>query len=150
MHSSLNGISITAIGIPFVLLVVLYRWRKKSANGTTHLAFILCLSICAGAFYQLWQHEQESIFVTDKWIATPEKRVWMVDDLLSQNDFIGMDVFSIQSILGKETDTSYFEAPRRFVYYLGNERGLISIDSEWLILDVNEEDIVTNVQIMRD
>ena len=61
-----------------------------------------------------------------------------------------MDVSSLESILGKENDTSYFEAPSRLVYYLGDERGFISIDSEWLIFDVNDEGIVTNVNIVHD
>ena len=69
---------------------------------------------------------------------------------MSQYDFIGMNVFTLESIIGKATDTSYFEAPRRLIYYLGDERGFISIDSEWLVFDFNEEGIVTKVNIMRD
>lgn len=47
----------------------------------------------------------------------------------------------------KVTETSYSDAPNRSVYYLGNERGFISIDSEWLVFDYNEKGVVTNVQI---
>lgn len=149
MHSRFNGLSITAVVLPVVLLILLYRYRRKGANWTAPFAFILCLSLGVGAFCQLWLHEAESRFTMDKWAAEPRERVWMVDDLLAQYDLIGMDVLSIERILGKETDTSYFEAPGQLVYYLGNERGLISIDSEWLVIDLNEE-IATDVRIMRD
>lgn len=150
MHSSFNVISITALVLPVVLIVALYLSQREVHYRAKHVELVLCLALFVGAFYQLWIHEQQSKFLTDKWTAAPHERIWMVDDLLTQYDFTGMDVLSLKSILGSETDTSYFEAPRRLVYYLGDERGFISIDSEWLVFDVNEEGLVTNVNIMRD
>ena len=150
MHSSFNVVSVTALVSPVVMIVALYLSQLKVNDRAKHVELVICLSLFVGAFYQLWVHEQQSNFSTAKWHAEPRERVWMVDDLLTKYDFTGMDVVSLESILGKESDTSYFEAPRRLVYYLGDERGIISIDSEWLIFDVNDEGIVTNVNIMRD
>ena len=150
MHSRFNVVSITALVLPVVLLVGLYLMHLKVTNLATHIGLVICILICTGGLYQLWVHEQQSYFTMDKWIAKPEERVWMVDDLLKQYDFIGMDVLTLESMLGKETDTSYFEAPKQLVYYLGNERGLISIDSEWLVFNVDEDSIVMNAIIMRD
>ncbi|WIV17352.1 hypothetical protein QPK24_12995 [Paenibacillus polygoni] len=150
MHSTFNLFSITGIVLPLILLIALYMVNRKAGSWATHTALVICVTIFAGAVYQLWVHEQKSHFTMVHWVNEPENRVWMVDDLLAKYDFVGMDALSIESILGKETETSYFEAPDRSVYYLGNERGFISIDSEWLVFDFDEQDRVTNVEIMRD
>ena len=43
------------------------------------------------------------------------------------------------ALLGEpNNDYGYFNADNRYVYYMGAERGLISIDSEWLILDFKD------------
>jgi hypothetical protein len=36
------------------------------------------------------------------------------------------------------------------VYWLGPERGFIRIDSEWLVLRLDQSDIVREVRIVRD
>lgn len=150
MHSRFNVVSVTALVLPIVFIGALYLSQRKVKYRAKHVELIICLALFAGAFYQLWVHEQQSNFSSVKWIAEPHERIWIVDDLLTQYDFVGMDVSSLALILGKETDTSYFEAPRRLVFYLGDERGFISIDSEWLVFDVSKDGIVTNVNIMRD
>ncbi|WP_285765656.1 hypothetical protein [Peribacillus sp. SI8-4] len=38
------------------------------------------------------------------------------------------------ALLGPPTDTEYFSAEAANVYFLGAERGFISIDGEWLLL----------------
>ncbi len=150
MHSGLHVFSVSALMLPVILLVVIYMFIRKEVGWTTHTALVICLAICTVAIYHLWMNEQQSHFTKVKWTLEQEERVWMVDDMLSQYEFVGMDVLAVESILGKETDTSYFEAPNRLVYYLGSERGFISIDSEWLVFDMNEKSVVTNVQILHD
>lgn len=140
----------TISAIFVILLISLYMINWKSSSWVTHAAFVVCILIFAGALYQLGVHERQSHFTMNKWIAEPEKRVWMVDDLLTEYDLVGMDAASLESILGKETKTAYFNAPNRSVYYLGNERGFISIDSEWLVIDFDEKHTVTNIEVMRD
>ncbi|MFJ7933231.1 hypothetical protein [Sporosarcina sp. NPDC096371] len=150
MHSRFNAGTITALVLPVVVLIVLYLLQRKVTNRATRIGLVICILICTGGLYQMWVHEQQSYFTMGKWIAKPEERVWMVDDLLKQYDFIGMDVLTIESMLGNETDTSYPEASKQLVYYLGNEPGSLSIDSEWLVFDVNEDSVVTNAIVMRD
>lgn len=150
MHSSLNVISVSALVLPIIFIIALYIAQREIKYTEKHVGLVICLSLFVGAFYQLWVNEQKSNFSLSKWIEEPRERIWMVDDLMSQHDFIGMDVLTLESIIGKATDTSYFEAPRRLIYYLGDERGFISIDSEWLVFDFNEEGVVTKVNIMRD
>ena len=45
----------------------------------------------------------------------------------------------VVALLGEcDNDMGYFSAPDRYVCCPGPERGLISIDSEWLILDFED------------
>ena len=73
----------------------------------------------------------------------------MVDDLLNHYSLEGLSRSEIMNLLGNETEGAYFKEVDNMVYYLGNERGFISIDSEWLIIHfvdnvVNGYDIVTD------
>lgn len=88
-------------------------------------------------------------FSSEGWKKYPEKRVDMVDDLLSKNELIGMTQEEVITLLGQSTDTEYFKTENNMVYYLGPERGLISIDSEWLVLEMQENQI-TKVSILCD
>lgn len=47
-------------------------------------------------------------------------------------------------LLGDETNTDYFKEVNNIVYYLGDERGFISIDSEWLVI-MFDNDVVVEV-----
>ncbi len=88
-------------------------------------------------------------FSSESWQKYPEKRVDMVDDLLSKYELMGMTQEEVISLLGQSTDTEYFKTENNMVYYLGPERGSISIDSEWLVLEVQKNQI-TKVNILRD
>lgn len=88
-------------------------------------------------------------FSSESWQKHPEKRINMVDDLLAKYQLKGMSKEEIISLLGESTDTEYFKTESNMVYYLGPERGLISIDSEWLVLEM-QDNHVTEVNILRD
>ncbi len=75
-------------------------------------------------------------------------RLAMVDDLLARHELVGMNQRQIDELLGSPTDTSYF-ANYDYVYWLGPERGFISIDSEWLCIAF-ENEVVVGARIMRD
>lgn len=89
-------------------------------------------------------------FTTEKWLSDPENRTRIVDDLLEDYDLIGMTETEVQELLGShDNDSGYFQQESRLVYWMGPERGLMSIDSEWLILDC-PDGIVTAWQITTD
>ena len=48
----------------------------------------------------------------------------------------------IERVLGPSLETDYFRSPDRdLIYYLGPERdGLFNIDSEWLLIWLDEDD----------
>ena len=72
----------------------------------------------------------------------------MVDDLLKKHELIGMSKNQINELLGIPEPTGYF-SDFDYVYWLGSERGLIPMDSEWLGVKF-KNDIVIESMILRD
>ena len=80
----------------------------------------------------------------------------MVDDLIASAlldaksytellDLLGPD----DSMRGTEYGAGYFQ-DCRLVYWLGAERGFLSIDSEWLVIRLGENGRVTGYRIVTD
>src|SRR5262245_35322630 len=75
-------------------------------------------------------------------------RLRMVDDLLRRHRLVGMAQAEVDELLGVPPRTGYFR-DYDYVYWLGPERGFISIDSEWLVLKF-EQGRVARARIVRD
>lgn len=75
-------------------------------------------------------------------------RVKMVDNLLKTRQIIGARKVEIDSLLGVPQSTGYSK-DYEYVYWLGPERGFISIDSEWLCLNFRDG-VVNEAEIRRD
>lgn len=73
----------------------------------------------------------------------------IVDDLLEHHNFKGESRQAVVALLGEPKPTQYF-SDYDLVYWLGPERSIMSIDSEWLVfrLDsgrrVSESGLVTD------
>ncbi len=107
-------------------------------------AVVLAIIIAGVVYYHT------HTFSTSKWLNDPEGRTAIVDDLLAKHEFAGMTEEEVAALLGEpNNDYGYFNADDRYVYYMGPERGLISIDSEWLILDFTDG-VVSNSYITTD
>jgi hypothetical protein len=76
-------------------------------------------------------------------------RLRMVDDLLKRRALDGLTPEGVVRLLGPRDDTDYFRE-WDMVYYLGPERGLISIDSEWLVVRFGPDGRVSDYRIVRD
>jgi hypothetical protein len=81
--------------------------------------------------------------------ATEPIRLRMVDDLLQRYSMVGKTRSEINALLGIPPKTNYFRE-YEYVYWLGPERGFMSIDSEWLGLQFDESGRVTIAKILRD
>ena len=88
-------------------------------------------------------------FTTEKWLNDPYGRVNIVDDMLDRYSLVGMSESEINKLLGDETKNAYFKEDDNIVYWLGPERGLVSIDSEWLVITF-EKGTVSKYEILRD
>lgn len=160
LHSSYRIVSTSAVLFPLIFLLVLlfFSWKRADSNAkkdkkkrksfTTILTLgsllpVFCLVI-------LSVNEYKSNFTTEKWIESDTEKGYMVDDLLQKYDLKDMTREEIISLLGTPTDTEYFKEDKNIVYYLGNERGLISIDSEWLVVDFDDSMKVTDYKVVTD
>ncbi len=73
----------------------------------------------------------------------------MVDDLLRQNRLVGITRTEVVALLGTPAQTGYFRE-YDLVYWLGPERGLFSIDSEWLVMRTDSLGRVTEAKLVTD
>ena len=160
LHSSFSVISVPAIVTPFLFLLLLqFILRKKSGdylNSQRTKKFILntitILSIVPPLYCTvlLGINEYKSHFSVEKWLNAQTERVYMVDDFLKKYHLNGMTIDDVEALLGAPTETSYFKNDSNIVYYLGNERGLISIDSEWLVIDFDDSKKVVSYEVVTD
>ncbi|MDD4844047.1 MAG: hypothetical protein PHU31_06925 [Anaerotignum sp.] len=118
-------------------MIELVRKHKK----LTVIGFVILVLFCRNILIHT--------FSTEKWGKYPEKRVDMVDDLLEKHELLGMTEQEVFLLLGQPTENAYFKTENNIVYYLGPERGLIRIDSEWLVLEIREQQ-VSKVDIFTD
>jgi hypothetical protein len=75
-------------------------------------------------------------------------RLRMVDNLLKTYKLVGMSKNQIDELLGVPQPPGYF-SDHDYVYWLGPERGLISIDSEWLGIKF-QDNVAIEARILRD
>ena len=88
-------------------------------------------------------------FSTEQWQAEPAERTKIVDDLLENYSLVGMTEEEVLALLGQPSDETPFTEQNTLYYYLGDERGLISIDSEWLVITM-EDGVVSSADITTD
>jgi hypothetical protein len=76
-------------------------------------------------------------------------RLTMVDDLLKRGLLRQATRDSVDHLLGPRDETSYFTG-WDLVYRLGPERGLMRIDSEWLVVSFGADGRVRDARTVRD
>jgi hypothetical protein len=89
-----------------------------------------------------WQRNFEA---ASMWPA----RLTMVDDLLASHRLQGLHREEVIRLLGPPDRGTTFPG-WHMVYLLGPERGLIRIDSEWLVIRLNEAGRVAEAAVERD
>lgn len=78
-----------------------------------------------------------------------ETRYRIADHLVSTGRLNGMARSEVIALLGTPRKTDKFE-DHGLVYVLGPERGWISIDHEWLLVDFDSADRVAKVTVVTD
>lgn len=153
-HFSVNIFTLIAIILPCILFVLLNYGviRTSQIINKRYIIFMIILTLVPVliSFGKVSINEYESKFICERWIEKEDKRVWMVDDLLIQYEIESMSKEEIIELLGEPTNTAYFKEVNNIVYWLGAERSLVSIDSEWLVIWFNDENKVERYEIMRD
>jgi hypothetical protein len=73
----------------------------------------------------------------------------LVDDLIARTPIRGRSRADIVALLGEPPRTGYF-VEYDLVYWLGPERGLMSIDSEWLVMRLDPNGRVADFRLVTD
>lgn len=157
-HASYSVISISAILLPFVFLlfILLVLWKYLKFRNKEKIKIVFLSIIIVGVIPPLYciimmgLNENKANFTTGKWMENPSGRVYIVDNLVNTYELKGKTKREIHILLGKPTENAYFEEDDNIVYYLGDERGLISIDSEWLVISFNNREKVVKYEILTD
>ncbi len=135
------------VGMPRKLLMVL-------GVALLFMAFpmVIALPWLVDSAREYWAREP---FVSERWKASADSdqahplRIRMVDDLLRKHRLIGQTRSEIEQLLGVPPKTPYFHN-YDLVYCLGPERGLMSIDSEWLCIRFGGDQRATEARLLRD
>lgn len=79
------------------------------------------------------------------------RRLKMADDLITKRTLYGLNRKQIIELLGKPAlDNKQWDGKYDLVYWLGPERGIFSIDSEWLAIRFNQQGKVDHYRLVRD
>ncbi len=73
----------------------------------------------------------------------------MADWMVLTGNLVGLTRAEVVDKLGEPAPTKYFQE-FSMVYILGAERGLISLDSEWLVLNLDTSGHVSDASIVTD
>lgn len=105
------------------------------------------------AFWRFGQTDMTIEFDRDLWVSETRiydedyPRLQMVKDVLTRLPQ-GMSRTDVEALLGPATDTPYFR-DHDLVYWLGQSRGGLSIDSSWLVIDF-ENDGLRAARVLTD
>lgn len=94
-------------------------------------------------------------FIRSEWMDTARAfgrqaiRGCMVDDLLVVHELRGRTRAELVALIGEPPPTDYLK-DFDLVYWLGPERGLIGIDSEWLVIRLDKSGRVIETQLVVD
>ena len=83
------------------------------------------------------------------WADPLHKRHRIADWFVSHHSLKGQSRENVEFLLGPVPETDHFQ-DWDMVYVLGAERGLFSIDSEWLVLNLDDAGLVDEYRIVRD
>lgn len=122
--------------------------NDRGLAGRIAIGALLVVLVAAAVLLAGYQNRHS--FTPEKWRAEPEHRSRIVDDLLRDHPLLGLSEDEVVTLLGEHNnDYGYFNRHDRYVYYMGAERGLFAMDSEWLILDF-ADGVVTGWHITTD
>ena len=127
-----------------------YEEELRAIKRRTYIPFaiLVFLVVCLILAACVWKYQHT--FTTEKWLENPGERTKIVDNLLENHALVGMTQEEILTLLGEDdAEYGYFSEENQWVYYMGMERGLISIDSEWLLLNF-QDGVVTACDITTD
>jgi hypothetical protein len=136
------------------LLMARHRALVSAALPANHRAILLAAALAFVFFAFEWAVTGPLPFDRARWDASDyydelHRRHRMADWLLFTRELDGRSRADVVALLGEPRETDYF-SDWSMVYKLGDERGSMSIDSEWLVVRLDGADQVREARIVRD
>lgn len=120
------------------------------------LLLIIMASIFVGIWIILDDGVDQMPFKSNVWKNNPAVfsldsiRLRMVDDFLDTHSIVGMSSEEVISLLGEPDNTEYFKS-YEMVYILGQETdSYFAMDSQWLVMHVDDSGVVEFFVIITD
>jgi hypothetical protein len=128
--------------------------KALSAQKAWGCLVVICLTLSVGlvggaylnGYLPIRFFDSADWKAADYWDGT---RVQMIEHLQWSEKLDGLKKAEVIALLGRETDTTYF-SDHDLVYALGPERGWLSLDSEWLVIDFDRDGVVASYQVVAD
>jgi hypothetical protein len=120
--------------------------------GVASLVFYFWLGFGSNAYEKLPFEKEEWLHGTSK-NQQNFPRLEMADDLMAKKTLYGMGKKEILAMLGEpdQKDVQWGEKDQfGLLYWLGPERGLMSVDSEWLGITFDKKGKVSQYKLVRD
>lgn len=132
--------------VGFLILLLLFRLLKKGAPLGKWYFWLSWIFVTPSLYYVVililitYSFQINAEFNRELWLKDKEQRVLMIDDLISKRLLEKKSKDEVYELLGVPEESSpYFQSTdREAIYYLGRERGINSVDSEWLLIWFNE------------
>ncbi|WEK56034.1 MAG: outer membrane protein assembly factor BamE [Candidatus Cohnella colombiensis] len=153
-------VGVTWISLIFLIIPVvgitamnIRSWLINSRKGKKIYLIVIQVIVVLYFSFSLLKMiniENKSYFTTQRWIESEgtSERFYMLDYVTNKTN--GMNRDEVIELLGEPYETKYFSGDKRLIYVLGPERGIFSIDYEWLFLEFNEDGLVNNYEIVTD
>ncbi|HEX8394605.1 MAG TPA: hypothetical protein VF665_19820 [Longimicrobium sp.] len=131
------------------------KWSRPLAyfgGIATVYAGVLVYVLGGIAFESYWnarEFEPAAWRANDKSDPSRPVRLRMADDLVASGRLSGLHRTEVERLLGPPGDKAMWK-DWDMVYYLGPERGLLSLDSEWLVIRLGTDGRVLRHEIVRD
>ena len=128
------------------------RWLRLLLVGLGGLVLVL-LAATVLLLRQESQFGSERRFDAAAWKSQLDEkpvRLAMVRDLMRRHNLVGKTRAEVIALLGPPLSGDHKFGDEDMVYWLGPENGFISIDSEWLIIDLGDDGRVVSASVVGD
>jgi hypothetical protein len=111
----------------------------------------IILALAAVVVWRVWfpGRNFDAVAWHDPVLVQRGVRLAMADRLIARRALNGKTRAEVVEMLGEPPDTGYFRN-WDLVYWIGPERGLFGIDSEWLVARLGRDGDVVECRIVRD
>ncbi|MGE5405279.1 MAG: hypothetical protein ACM3PP_10140 [Candidatus Saccharibacteria bacterium] len=150
--------SIVAVLVPVILFVFSLKYFVTVFNigiqfkNATVIGLLICLAPCIYFGCTMLENYPKALFNEVQWKSRPKERVLVIDDLLNNGKLHGLTRDQVRNLLGEPLNTDHFSlvAPNGFVYYLGPYSYIFPAESQYLLINFDNNQKVAKCEVVTD